>query len=139
VGRANQLAPRLACRGDLELVLIRPDFEVHDHFTIDPSRIRINLAYGYMRAFDEFFRRENSGNNQLAPDSTPDACHLSTELIVRLRRAIWELEEQVLRDMLVRRGPDRTEASPRDPAIILDVSYFTADELSLLRALKRDL
>lgn len=32
------------------VVIIQPDFTVHDSFTIDPGLIRINSAYGYMRA-----------------------------------------------------------------------------------------
>lgn len=34
-----------------DVVLIRPDFEVHQTKTIDPGLIRINIDYGYMKGF----------------------------------------------------------------------------------------
>ncbi len=33
--------------------IIAPEFLVHDTLTVDPGLIRINMAYGYLRAFDE--------------------------------------------------------------------------------------
>jgi predicted acylesterase/phospholipase RssA len=140
VGRANENELKLTPdRNDLELILIRPDWELHDLYTIDPSKIRINLSYGYMRAFDEFFRRENSESIWAADARTPDDCHLSTESIVQLRYTIWEVEEQFLKDMLVSSRPSYAGPSSRDPSIILDLCHLTAAELNELRALKRDL
>jgi NTE family protein len=36
----------------VQRVLIHPAFEVHDTVVIDPGLIRINMAYGYFRAFE---------------------------------------------------------------------------------------
>lgn len=43
------------------VMIIQPDFTVHDSFTIDPGLIRINSGYGYMRAAElvDFARSTN--------------------------------------------------------------------------------
>jgi NTE family protein len=51
-------APRDGFCDQVERVPISPAFEVHDTIAIDPGLIRINMAYGYFRAFDaDQFRR----------------------------------------------------------------------------------
>jgi NTE family protein len=45
-------APRGGFCDQRERVVIHPAFEVHDTAQIDPGLIRINMAYGYFRAFD---------------------------------------------------------------------------------------
>jgi predicted acylesterase/phospholipase RssA len=53
-------SPRGGFCDQVERVLIQPAFEVHDTTQIDPGLIRINIAYGYFRAFEaEQFRRGN--------------------------------------------------------------------------------
>jgi predicted acylesterase/phospholipase RssA len=54
-------APREGFCDSVERVLIQPAFEVHDTIAIDPGLIRINMAYGYFRAFDaDQLRRGNT-------------------------------------------------------------------------------
>lgn len=54
--------PRAGFCDERERVLIQPAFEVHDTVVIDPGLIRINMAYGYFRAFDaERLRRREIG------------------------------------------------------------------------------
>ncbi|RMF37414.1 MAG: hypothetical protein D6754_09550 [Alphaproteobacteria bacterium] len=49
---SEEKAPRAGfCDGRVR-VLIQPDIEVHGTTQIDPGLIRINMAYGYFRAFD---------------------------------------------------------------------------------------
>jgi hypothetical protein len=52
--------PREGFCDPVERILIQPTFEVHDTTVIDPGLIRINMAYGYFRAFDaDQLRRGN--------------------------------------------------------------------------------
>jgi NTE family protein len=54
--------PRAGFCDERERLLIQPVFEVHDTVVIDPGLIRINMAYGYFRAFDaERLRRGEVG------------------------------------------------------------------------------
>jgi predicted acylesterase/phospholipase RssA len=53
-------APRAGFCDQVERVLIQPTFEVHSTTQIDPGLIRINIAYGYFRAFEaDQLRRGN--------------------------------------------------------------------------------
>ncbi len=57
---SEERLPRAGFCDDRERVLIQPSFEVHDTIEIDPGLIRINMAYGFFRAFDaDQFRRGN--------------------------------------------------------------------------------
>ena len=54
--------PRAGFCDERERVALQPAFEVHDTVVIDPELIRINIAYGYFRAFDaERLRRGEIG------------------------------------------------------------------------------
>jgi predicted acylesterase/phospholipase RssA len=77
------------------LTVIRPLFEIHDIFTIDPGLVSINMAYGYMRAgevmvlgsaFGDSVTNEYGSGNQLSPLS---------DQIMQLRRQVWALEVMV--------------------------------------------
>ena len=74
---------------DVRQILIEPSFPVHATTQIDPGLLRINIAYGYMRAFDELYIAERG----LASDPA-DHLRESTDSIIRLRREIWRLENR---------------------------------------------
>jgi NTE family protein len=71
------------------VLIIQPDFTVHDSFTIDNGLIRINSGYGYMRAAElvDFARSSNPGDIL----RLVFLAILSTS-IARLRLDIWTLE-----------------------------------------------
>jgi NTE family protein len=48
----EEMHPRARFCDERERVLIHPTFSVHHLLEIDPGLIRINMAYGYFRAFD---------------------------------------------------------------------------------------
>lgn len=59
--------PRAGFCDERERVLIEPNVEVHDTILIDPGLIRINIAYGWFRAFDaERLRRGDINRFQYA-------------------------------------------------------------------------
>lgn len=62
------------------IVSIRPTVTVHDILTIEPGRISIAMAYGYMRAFDAV---EFPGDQSV---------WRSSDEITLLRTEIWQLE-----------------------------------------------
>lgn len=47
----NDLAPYGGYRAPVKV--IAPSFEVHSLFTVDPGLVRLNMDYGYLRAYDE--------------------------------------------------------------------------------------
>ena len=126
----NRHVPVGTCQGDIEMVLIQPSGELHSGFDVNSALIRINLAYGWMRAFDEFLKREDVARYQDA--------YQSTEQIIQCRFNIWQREEDILIDMLWGPRPSFTALDVRtgDP---VRTCNFTSSELNDLRALKRDL
>jgi hypothetical protein len=68
--------------------VIRATVEVEGSRTIDPGLIRINIAYGWMRAFDVL-----SAFHPGAPDVT-----LNSDMIASLRKDIWDAENGLRND-----------------------------------------
>jgi NTE family protein len=132
VAWANRREPAGTCRSDAEMVLIQPrGDELHGTFQIDSGLIRINLAYGWMRAFDEFLQRENPAQY--------DDVYQSTESIVQQRSTIWQREEQALLDMLHSPRPAFGMPNARNPNVTDTTCNLTSPEVTELRMLKRDL
>jgi hypothetical protein len=132
VAWANRREPAGTCRSDIEMLLIQPrGDELHGTFQVDSALIRINLAYGWMRAFDEFLKRENPTRYLNAYGSTED--------IVQYRLNIWRREEQILLDMLHSPRPSFAAPDARDASVTDETCNLTAMEASQLRTLKRDL
>jgi hypothetical protein len=67
--------------------LIRPDTEIEDSRTIDPGLIRINMAYGYMRAY------EVASPRAVANPELQAALRKLSKEIADKRLEIWRLEE----------------------------------------------
>lgn len=59
----EEMHPRAGFADRRERVLIHPAFEVHNLIQIDPGLIRINIAYGYFRAFDGDQKRRGNINS----------------------------------------------------------------------------
>jgi predicted acylesterase/phospholipase RssA len=132
VATSNRREPAGACRGDVEMVLIEPlGDQLHSSFEIDSAKIRMRFAYGWMRAFDEFLKREDPGRFQDAS--------ASTEQIFRQRVAIWEREEQALNDMLFTGRAHFGSPDARNPAVTNQISDLSVTEANELRSMKRDL
>ena len=134
VSREDRLEPSRSCRGDYDMVMIEPapGVEVHNAFTVDSALIRIDMAYGYMRGFDEFLRREDAARF--------GASFQSTEAIVQMRLSIYAREQQVIDEMDGATGRIvMWEPSGREPGLAVPTKGLSAAALSDLRALKRDL
>ena len=71
---------------DVDEITIAPSFKVNATTQIDPGLIRIQLAYGWMRAFDEI---EGRRNRSLAEYG---AIRANTDAIIRLRMNAWRHE-----------------------------------------------
>lgn len=101
---------------NVTLTVIQPGHDIHDILTIDPGLIDIRIAHGYMAA-DDAIACKKAFSNPTAYRSTGDPGVRAfyearfTDQIVRLRKAIWDVEEKL---------------APSDP-------------LDSLRALKRQL
>ncbi|MBC7987301.1 MAG: patatin-like phospholipase family protein [Sphingomonadaceae bacterium] len=148
VAREDRLAPNLTCRDDLEMILVEPSpgpfsfdrngfpvHEIHGAFEINPTLVRINLAYGYMRAFDEFLRRNSSADYAEA--------YASSEEIIRKRRGIYDWEDGLLASLLgAGPGSGRPYSAwpaAREPSVQQGGMPLTRDELAAGRVLKHEL
>ena len=91
------------------VLIIQPDFTVHDSLTIDPGLIRINSGYGYMRAAElvDFARSDNIWDIFLLIE----LLGLSTA-IAKLRLETWTLEYGAA-------GQPTLEQIVTDPEIVL--------------------
>jgi predicted acylesterase/phospholipase RssA len=79
----RQLAP---FRGwGVPVKVIAPRFELYNLLVVDPGLIRINMDYGYMRAYDEMQEDE----------SLRAAYRNSSDAITRLRQTVWYQEHWV--------------------------------------------
>jgi len=85
----NELAPDLPYCDGIDRIFVVPTFPVVAPTEIQPGLILINMAYGYMRAFDEY-----SVFRGLPPDAATNL-RASSDGIIGMRRQIWELEEEV--------------------------------------------
>jgi hypothetical protein len=96
------------------LEVVAPTFLVHDTLTVDPGLIAINMAYGYMRAYDEL----------VAPAADRTAARASTDEIVLGRLEAWTQEHYANGERI---GP-RPAGSPLvlvpDPMALQDVRDF---------------
>jgi len=77
---------QIASKESAILKTIAPSHEVLSTVDVEPGLIAINIAYGYMRAFDEFL-----------PSRKRSAARRSTDLIIKLRQRAWELERKHVR------------------------------------------
>jgi hypothetical protein len=84
--RRDQLFPRNGL-GAPVLNIIAPSTQVHGSRDIDPGLIRINSAYGYMKAYDNL-------SQQLEPNARPLLIAMS-DLIAGIRRDMWNLEVKI--------------------------------------------
>jgi len=74
-----------------EVIVIRPEYDVHDSMTIDPGLIRIRMAHGFMRADDTMQAYEKDPQHYRGQTSQYSRDRLTTT-IVKTRKTIWILE-----------------------------------------------
>ena len=98
--------------GAAEVIVIEPEFDLHDIMTIDAGLIRIAMGHGYMRADDvmQAYAANQAGYRTLADEYTMNR---RTTTITKLRRAIWEREYIAQLRPLVFDGFGRPDASGR--------------------------
>ena len=75
--------------GKVPVHVIRATIEVQSSRTIDPGLIRINIAYGFMRAFDVLSQRASRPDVQAALFKVSDD-------IASTRSMIWNIEEKAI-------------------------------------------
>lgn len=142
VARTDRQTARLECNG-IEHIEIYPEKEIHDTRQIDPALIRINMGYGYFRAFDAFYardveRRSLIGASPLGqPTGTPEEAEQSTRDILEKRLAI------TVRETEIRRRMESWAQELRQLSVHVPMSayrqVFLPDELAEVRQLKREL
>ncbi len=114
----NDLIP---LRGDPDNVNITPETSVHEITDFDLGLIKINMDYGYMRAFDEIVGREYP--------STRNRYNELTRQIIELRVKIYQEEERLKCELLQAKdqpswrffSPFRKQA---DTTILLTIRQF---------------
>jgi predicted acylesterase/phospholipase RssA len=89
--KRNEVSPDEGYCDDIERISILPTFTLHDTTTIDPGLILVNMAYGYMRAFETYkwYQEELSIGELLEMVD-------NTDTIIQARKRIWELENGAL-------------------------------------------
>ncbi len=94
---------RLELGPPASVVFIDPMQEVHDLLTIDPGLIRINIDYGYMRAFDvcEVMPPDIQASSGLVQFLWAVGVVGTAEDITALRKQVWRLEEKAAMQMPV--------------------------------------
>jgi NTE family protein len=73
------------------VTVIQPKFDIHDIMTIDPGLIRINIAYGYMRA-DDVLQAKSRDPNRYREVADQFSEERKTNQIIQLRKQIWDME-----------------------------------------------
>lgn len=110
-------------------ILIQPEIAVIDAFTVDPGLIRINIDYGYMRAYDNTL--------ELAGKRLPELNRLRASIaaleITLLRLDIWEQERSVVTPMPL------NLVSPGGGTRTITVDVFNKVMLRRIREMKTDL
>jgi hypothetical protein len=86
-----------------EVIVIEPEFDLHDIMTVDAGLIRIAMGQGYMRADDvmQAYADNQTGYRALADKYS---FKRQTTTITKLRRAIWEKEYLANRRRLIADG-----------------------------------
>ncbi|HLZ84058.1 MAG TPA: patatin-like phospholipase family protein [Caulobacteraceae bacterium] len=117
------------------VLIIQPDFSVHDAFTIDPGLIRINSGYGYMRAAElvDFSAAAQAGN--LGAELTLIFLAILSTAIARLRHEIWLAEFGAA-------GQRTPQQQVSDPQLILvpspELFLFVRESKAQLKILLED-
>jgi predicted acylesterase/phospholipase RssA len=75
--------------GDVDLIPIFPLFPVTETSLIDPGLIQIQIAYGYMTAYDSI--RYHFGE---IDEGTYSQLFITTNFIAQARRTAWEIEQE---------------------------------------------
>jgi predicted acylesterase/phospholipase RssA len=73
------------------VVVIRPEYDIHDGMTIDPGLVSIRMDHGFMRA-DDVMTAWDKDPATYREQTVKNSNERNTTLIVRLRRKIWKLE-----------------------------------------------
>jgi predicted acylesterase/phospholipase RssA len=73
------------------VVVIRPEYDIHDGMTIDPGLVRIRIDHGFMRA-DDVMTAWDKDPSSYREQTMKNSDVRNTTRIVRLRRKIWKLE-----------------------------------------------
>jgi predicted acylesterase/phospholipase RssA len=126
----NNFRKSLALAQHPNLTVIQSYYEIHDGETIDPGLIRLNLAYGYLTAW---FVKAAEGRNVLWLMLMGS---ILTE-IMKLRRAIWDLEQTFLSNSFIDSGSD-ADGNPVSSLNHAAVSAFI-QQMGLLRRMKAEL
>lgn len=84
--KVNELALMNAQGRDFQVRLISPRYLVHSGMTIDPGLLLINIAYGYMTAFDVLTSTGDETRQTTLQDQT--------DRITQLRFRAWDLERK---------------------------------------------
>ena len=124
--RRDQLFPRNGL-GVPVLNIIAPNVQVHGSRDIDPGLIRINSAYGYMKAYDNL-------SQQLEPNARPVLIALS-DLIAGKRRDIWNLEVKLGYEFF----NYQSSISQKNPGVAQGEESTIKIDLPQLRSLKNQL
>jgi predicted acylesterase/phospholipase RssA len=121
----DQITTENLSRWGVPVFVMRPNIEVHDTTTIDPGLIRINMAYGFMRAYDIL-------SQQSDPNLQQGLISLSDQ-IASTRRQIWDAEQDLHKNAWY-----VINATTDDPGSSLSIGYLYGDVESL-RSLKNSL
>jgi hypothetical protein len=116
---------------DVERVFVVPSFEVHGTQQIHPGLILINMAYGFMRAFEMYARYRG-----VAPTLTLFLLIGGSDRITALRKEICLLEEAVLR--VVNENGEVEPVTPDAPLRALTRYAFHGPTLRQIRSLKTE-
>lgn len=111
------------------LIVIRPEYDIHDTMTIDAGLIRIRYAHGWMRADDtmQAYAKDAANHRTLTEQYSRDR---QTTAIVLLRHRIWKMEFAIhgWKYKSKNGSPQEPEKQPVD-----------LSQLATLRQLKREL
>jgi predicted acylesterase/phospholipase RssA len=88
----NEQEPPDSFCDTIQRIFIYPEILVHDTIEVDPGLIRINLAYGYMRAYDMYLGQ----TGQLNVDIGSLLLSLfATQALIELRREAHAIEQRM--------------------------------------------
>jgi hypothetical protein len=120
------------------VMVIQPDpaiDDMHDGLTIEPGLIRINMAYGYMRAYDTTVAFEKFIPSFYQYAAEENSIKGKTTEIIQLRKAIWSAEFAANgKEFLM-----PTSALPPEPYQVKNIGAPSTQAHAQVKALKAQL
>ncbi len=137
---ANEIKPEFGkWPADVENIPIFSEMHVHNSMEVNPGLININMAYGYMRAYEQTLKKLLNVDLEL---NIAVSLYVNTMAIIELRKQIWSIEHNLYENcpfLVVRKVSDPDDMVGGDQAVGEYAVVFNKPTLDILRVKKKEL